>query len=37
LYYHVKWVSYHIMSHPQVAGGGYGFQIWRLPANIVNK
>jgi len=25
------------MSHPQVAGGGYGFQIWRLPANIVNK
>jgi hypothetical protein len=25
------------MSHPQVADGGNGLQIWRVDANIFNK
>jgi hypothetical protein len=25
------------MARPQVADGGDGLQIWRLPANILNK
>jgi hypothetical protein len=35
---HVNWVGcHHGMARPQVADGGYGLQIWRVPANILNK
>jgi hypothetical protein len=34
---HVKWVPcHHGMAHPQVADG-YGLQIWKVAANILNK
>jgi hypothetical protein len=29
--------SYHGMARPRVADGGYGLQIWRVVANILNK
>jgi hypothetical protein len=35
---HVEWVHcYHGMARPQVAHGGDALQIWRVPANILNK
>jgi hypothetical protein len=27
----------HCIMHPQVADGRHGFQIWRVPKNILNK
>jgi hypothetical protein len=36
--HHVKWVPYHHgIACPHIADGGQGFQIWRIPANILNK
>jgi hypothetical protein len=36
--YHVKWVPcHHGMGRPQVADGGDALQVWRVPANILNK
>jgi hypothetical protein len=35
---HVKWVHcHHGMVRPRVADRGYGLQIWRVAANILNK
>jgi hypothetical protein len=35
---HVKWVHCHYsMARPRVADRGYGLQIWRVAANILNK
>jgi hypothetical protein len=35
---HVRWVTCnHGMARPQVTDGGDGLQIWRVPANILNK
>jgi hypothetical protein len=35
---HVKWVHcHHSMVRPLVADRGYGLQIWRVAANILNK
>jgi hypothetical protein len=35
---HVKWVHcHHGMARPRVADRGYGLQIWRVAANILNK
>jgi hypothetical protein len=28
---------HHGMARPTVAGGGYGLQIWRIAANVLNK
>jgi hypothetical protein len=28
---------HHGMVHPQVADGGDALQVWRVPANILNK
>jgi len=28
---------HHSITCPQVADGGYGFQIWRVAANILNR
>jgi hypothetical protein len=37
-YVMVKWVPYyHGMTHPQVTDGGDDLQVWRVPANIMNK
>jgi hypothetical protein len=34
----VKWVhSHHGMARPRVADRGDGLQIWRVPANILDK
>jgi hypothetical protein len=36
--FHVKWVPCrHGVARPQVADGGEGLQIWRVPASILNK
>jgi hypothetical protein len=36
--FYVKWVPcHHGMPHPQVAARGDRLQIWRVPANILNK
>jgi hypothetical protein len=36
--FHVKWVHWHhSMARPRVADRGYGLQIWRVAANILNK
>jgi hypothetical protein len=36
--FHVKWVPcLHGMARPQVAYGGDGLQIWRVPVYILNK
>jgi hypothetical protein len=38
IYSHVKWVHcHHGMTCPRVADRGYGLQIWRVAANILNK
>jgi hypothetical protein len=35
---HVKWVHcHHGMARPRVADRGYGLQVWRVAANILNK
>jgi hypothetical protein len=34
----VRWVPcHHGMARPQVADGGNTLQVWRVPANILNK
>jgi hypothetical protein len=33
----VRGRCHHGMARPQVADGGNGLQIWRVPANILNK
>jgi hypothetical protein len=38
IFVHVKWVHcHHSMARPRVADRGYGLQIWRVAANILNK
>jgi hypothetical protein len=38
LEFHFRWVPcHHGMSHPAVANGGDGLQVWRVAANILNK
>jgi hypothetical protein len=35
---HVKWVHcHHGMARPRLADTGYGLEIWRVAANILNK
>lgn len=35
---HVMWVPcYHGMARPQVGDEGEGRQIWRIPADVLNK
>jgi hypothetical protein len=35
---HVRWVPCHYgLARPQVADGGDGLQIWRVPENMLNK
>lgn len=34
---HVRRVAFpHGMTRPQVADGGHGLQLWRVPTNILN-
>jgi hypothetical protein len=33
----LTWPCYHNMVCPQIAAGGDGFQIWRIPVNMLNN
>jgi hypothetical protein len=37
LLFRVKRIPCLNMAHPQVADGGHGHKIWRVPVNILNK